>query len=399
MTQRPATGHTSSLPEQVPDHEVTSLVRELSRYLEPDAPAVSMPPSAYHSSALYEFERSRIFGRSWLLVAHADQLAVPGDYVSLEVAGEPVTVVRDRSGTLHALSPVCRHRMMPVVEPGAGRTDAFTCPYHLWRYGLDGRLSGATHMRGNPAFDPDTCRLPEFAVEEWRGFVYLNFAPQAEPVSAHLERHIGGELAAYRLEEMVQVGAYVEEWQVNWKLAVENSHENYHVMGLHPNTVALITPRGADMDVRVDTPWVLRLRSPFKEPLDTTALDLSEEQLAFMYNCCVFPSSSLATFGDSVVWISFIPLSVDRTQVRGGILMPASQVAAADREALRKQTEEDAGVVNGEDRWGLERVQRVVGSRFAGRGHLSPKEPGVLAFYRGLARAFVRDDADWPGAL
>ncbi|GAA2617497.1 aromatic ring-hydroxylating dioxygenase subunit alpha [Actinomadura fulvescens] len=367
------------------------LIGELGRYLDDaGAPAISLPPRAYTHPELYELERSQIFGRSWVLVGHASQLAEPGDYLALTVAGEPVLVTRERDGTAHALAPICRHRNMPLVEPGSGHTDAFTCRYHLWRYGLDGRLLGATFMRENTAFDPSACRLPAFAVEEWHGFVFVNLDRDAEPLAPHLGR-AEEEMANYGLDSLVQVASWQEEWRVNWKLAVENAHENYHAMGLHPTTVALITPRGGgDMDVRTDSPWATRLRGPFKEPMEPGVLPLRDEQRAFMDNYCVFPSGSIATFADSIVWISFVPLSIDRTEVRGGVLLPPALLDGADTEALRKEHEASAATVNGEDRDGLEAVQRTIGSRFTGRGHLSTKEPGVLAFYRGLAQALAR---------
>ncbi|WP_407818213.1 aromatic ring-hydroxylating oxygenase subunit alpha, partial [Staphylococcus aureus] len=93
-------------------------------------------------------ERDEIFGRAWMMVGRSDQLVGHGDYLALNIASEPVVVVRDREGSLHALSPICRHRLMPVVEPGSGHLERFTCPYHLWTYGLDGRLLGATFMEG-----------------------------------------------------------------------------------------------------------------------------------------------------------------------------------------------------------------------------------------------------------
>lgn len=374
---------------------VGELLAELARYLDRDAPKISLPPPVFGSPELYELERSRVFGRSWVLVAHAGELAQPGDYVALSIAEERVVVARDRTGALNAMSPICRHRMMPVVEPGAGWVHSFTCPYHLWRYELDGRLAGATYMRGNPAFAPASCRLPTFAVEEWRGLVFVNLDPTAEPLAPYLEP-AGSDLAVYRLDEMVQVASWQEEWRVNWKLAVENSHENYHVMGLHPETVALLMPRGADMDVDERSRLLTRLRSPFREPVEAEVLPLSDEQKAYMFNYCVFPSASLATFADSLVWISFIPLGIDRTEVRGGVLLPPALLENRDREALRKEQEESSAVVNGEDRRGLEAVQTSVGSRFADRGHLSPKEPGVLAFYRGLARSLSQGPQEGP---
>ncbi|MET9595394.1 SRPBCC family protein [Streptomyces sp. NPDC006516] len=317
----------------------TDLVTELAAYLEPDAPELSLSPAAFTSPELWRWEQERVFARSWLLVAHSGALAAPGSSVTLAPAGRPFTVSRADDGTLRARSALGPHR-------------------------------------------------PDPAVEEWRGFVFVNPDPDAEPLAPHLRR-TGEELDAYRLSEMVPVASWTEEWLCNWKIAVQNAHENYHAMGLHPTTVALITPPGGAMEVRTESRWVTRLLSPFREPLPATALPLSAEQRATMYNCAVFPCGSLAAFGDSVIWITMIPLAIDRIEVRGGVLMHPAAMAGQDRDALREQNEESAAVVNREDRLGMEAVQRVVGSRFAGRGHLSPKEPGVTAFYRSLARALV----------
>lgn len=368
--------------------ETLGLLAELKTYLSEDAPALSLPPAAFTSPELWELERTRVFDRSWVLVAHADDLREPGSYVALSIAGEPVVVTRDQQGRLHALSPVCRHRLMPVVETGSGIATSFTCPYHLWRYGLDGRLIAATFMKQNRDFDPATCRLPSFAVEEWQGFVHVNLDAGAQPLAPHLER-IGADLANYRLDELVQVGSWVEEWNCNWKIAVENAHENYHVIGLHPETLQPTTPGGAETTVRSDTPWANIMRVRYREPMEPGMLSLTDEERAHLYAFFVFPSGSLAASGDMIVWLSLIPLTIDRTEVRGGVLMPAAMVEGGDRDTIRREAEAYAVMINREDQRGLEAVQRGALSRFAERGHLSPQEPGVTVFYRNLAHALL----------
>lgn len=92
--------------------ELGDILTDIGDYLDDNPPALSLPPAAYTSSELWQLERERIFNRSWMLVAHVDQLAKTGDYVTVSVAGEPVMVVRDVDGQLHALSPICRHRLM-----------------------------------------------------------------------------------------------------------------------------------------------------------------------------------------------------------------------------------------------------------------------------------------------
>lgn len=360
----------------------------LARYLDDDAPALSLPPNAYSSTELWELERDRIFDRSWILVAHIDQLAETGDYVSLSIAGEPVIVARGEDGQLCAMSAICRHRMMPLVEPGIGHAAGFVCSYHKWRYGLNGQLRGAPYMAGNQAFDPAQCRLPAFAVSVWSGFVWVNLDADARPAEADLDM-AAADVANYRLDEMVQIDAWRHEWCANWKLVLENAHENYHVLGLHPQTLQPIMPAGGDMDVRRVAPWVLRAKFPLAFQVEPESLALTDDEKIHAVGLLTFPSGVLIGIGDQLVWMSFIPLTIDRVQVLGGVLTTPELASRPDTYALAQQT--ITAMINDEDRIGLEAVQRTITSRFAQRGHLSPKEqPGIMAFYQSLANALLR---------
>ncbi|MCM6778991.1 aromatic ring-hydroxylating dioxygenase subunit alpha [Nocardia sp. CDC159] len=364
-----------------------TLLASLREYLGDAPPALSLPPTAYTSPQLWELERERIFSRSWFLVAHADQLREPGDYVSVEIAGEPVVVVRGTDDEVRALSPICRHRLMPLVEPGAGHAEAFTCQYHLWKYGLDGRLRGAPYMNGNKDFEARDCRLPEFAVEVWNGFVWVNLDAGAEPISTHLDL-TADEFANYRLGEMVQVDSWSLVWKANWKLVMENGHENYHVLGLHRQTLEPFMPGGAEVYVQPYSSWVMHLRIPLTVPAVAESLSLNEVQKAHGMLLMGFPSGAFIAMGDQVVWLSFLPLTIDRVQVVGGVLTTPDQAEIPETTARTQQAV--TAMINDEDRLGLEAVQRGVGSRFGDRGHLSPKEaPGMLAFYRNLAHALL----------
>ncbi|MBF6210267.1 aromatic ring-hydroxylating dioxygenase subunit alpha [Nocardia puris] len=375
---------------------IDDILTDLRAYLGDDAPALSLPPAAYTSPELWELECERIFHRSWFLVAHTDQLAAPGDYVAVSVAGEMAVVVRDGDGVLRGHSPVCRHRLMPLVEPGAGNTAAFTCRYHLWKYGLDGRLRGAPYMAENKEFRADECRLPGFAVAEWNGFVWLNLDARAEPVAAHLDL-IAPHFAGYRLDRMVQVDSWSLEWRANWKLVMENGHENYHVLGLHRETLQPFMPGGGDIHVEVASPWMLHLRIPLAMSVDSAMLSLDDVQRAHAMVGLAFPASAFIALADQVVWLTFLPSTIDSVRVLGGVLtLPELAVGSAD---LARTQQAVTAMINDEDRSGLEAVQRGAGSRYAERGHLSPKErPGVLAFYRDLAHALL-DDGPWPGTL
>ena len=139
-----------------------------------------LPPVLYTSPEFYEFERRAIFQRDWLCVGRTDQLAEPGDFRSISIAGEPLIAVRDSDGELRVISAVCRHRGMVIVE-GSGNCRRFTCPYHHWTYGLDGALLGTPAMDRAVSFDRSDHSLPELKVEVWQGFIMANFGHDARP--------------------------------------------------------------------------------------------------------------------------------------------------------------------------------------------------------------------------
>jgi phenylpropionate dioxygenase-like ring-hydroxylating dioxygenase large terminal subunit len=104
--------------------------------------ARAMPPSVYTSQEFLAQELEHIFSREWFCAGRASALSKPGDYTTLELAGQPVMVIRDRDGNLRAQSNVCLHRMSTLLS-GSGNTQSIVCPYHAWTYNLDGSLRGA----------------------------------------------------------------------------------------------------------------------------------------------------------------------------------------------------------------------------------------------------------------
>ena len=114
-------------------------------------------------------------------MGRSDEFAKPGTYRVTTISRDEVIVLRDFDGMLRAMSNICRHRMMSLLEGEGTITGKITCPYHSWTYKLDGQLIGAAYMRDN--FDKSDCRLPQFAVEEWLGWVDVNLDPLAQAFS------------------------------------------------------------------------------------------------------------------------------------------------------------------------------------------------------------------------
>ncbi|MGB0844906.1 MAG: aromatic ring-hydroxylating oxygenase subunit alpha, partial [Alphaproteobacteria bacterium] len=147
--------------------------------------AFAMPTSVYTSEEFLKNELEHVFKKDWFCAGRADSLANVGDYTTLELAGQPIMVIRDAEGVLRAQSNVCLHRMSTLLE-GRGNTKRIVCPYHAWTYKLDGSLAGAPAMNQNEAFCKDKLKLPSIRCEEWLGWVMVSLNPNAEPVSQQL---------------------------------------------------------------------------------------------------------------------------------------------------------------------------------------------------------------------
>jgi choline monooxygenase len=139
----------------------------------------------YTDPHILEIEREKIFRQTWQLVGTLDQacgeingvkrtIADPESYFTMDVAGEPVIVVRDKVGILRAFSNVCRHRAGPIAL-GSGCKNVLRCQYHGWTYTLDGRLIGTPDVEGVEFFDRSTMGMVPLRVEVWEDFIFVSF--------------------------------------------------------------------------------------------------------------------------------------------------------------------------------------------------------------------------------
>ena len=177
-------------------HSLDQLLSDLSQLAAlPDSAALSMPAGAYASDEMFGLEVRRVFEHEWVPLGRAEEVAEPGDYFTTELAGDALLVVRGDDRRIRVLSNVCRHKWTEVAQ-GQGNARVFVCPYHAWTYARDGRLVGARYMDRTEGFRMEDCRLPEIRSEIWRGFIFVNLDPHAEPLAPrlaklepHIERH------------------------------------------------------------------------------------------------------------------------------------------------------------------------------------------------------------------
>jgi phenylpropionate dioxygenase-like ring-hydroxylating dioxygenase large terminal subunit len=357
------------------------LLREARACLERGA---TLPPRCYTDPALYAREQERIFRREWLPVCRTDLLREPGDYLALEVAGEPLVAVRGRDGALRVLSNVCRHRWMPLVA-GRGRANAFQCPYHLWSYALDGRLLGAPGMDGARCFERAATRLPELRSEVWQGFLFVNLDGEATPLAPRLAA-LDARLARFRLGELSTLATLDYDSPWNWKVMLENAAESYHHMGPHAGTLEPLLP-ALRTSVPPQAGDFLFWRNPTHDGAPLPALfpplpGLGAEERASLTLAVVPPFLLIALQPDQLVAFQILPEAVERHRVRWWVCAPEAVRAEPDFEAKLAASQQLLDAVHREDMTTCAAVQRGLGSRLAAPGALSPLEATLAHFQR-----------------
>lgn len=200
-------------------------------------PGYSLERKLYTDPGIFETEVDRIIGREWLYVDHASRLREPGDYLTFDVAGESVIVLRDHASGLRAFYNVCRHRGSRICLRRSGRARRLTCPYHGWSYGLDGSLSAARQMPAD--FDRTRHSLHPCQVMVLEGLVFVCLHPTERPATRDVEQLVQRFLAPHELAN-ARI-AHVENYptRANWKLVAENFWECYHCPGAHPEYCAV----------------------------------------------------------------------------------------------------------------------------------------------------------------
>ena len=216
-----------------------------------DGPQLTLPARCFTDADIYAHEMERIFRHVWQPIGHSADITQPGDYLTGQVAGQDVFVVRGRDGTLRGFFNVCQHRGHRLLKGQGNLKVAITCPYHAWAYGLDGNLRAAPNAENVPGFDPTRVRLSGVAVEEVGNLVLVNLDAEASSFDAMFPG-VKDELHEFapRLGELEFSHRTTAEIACNWKVAFENYAECYHCNHAHPTLMtALLTADGFKVEL------------------------------------------------------------------------------------------------------------------------------------------------------
>ncbi|HEY9039330.1 MAG TPA: Rieske 2Fe-2S domain-containing protein [Roseovarius sp.] len=357
-------------------HETRAIDELMENASQPFEGARAMPPSVYTSEEFLAQELEHVFSRDWFCVGRADALANPGDYLTTDLANQPIAVIRDREGNLRAMSNVCLHRMSTLLH-GRGNTRAIVCPYHAWTYNLDGSLRGAPGMTLNQGFCKDQYKLPRVRCEEWLGWVFVTLNPDAPPVADQLTE-VAQMIAGYDMAGYVESFHETHVWDTNWKVLAENFMESYHLPVCHAGTIGglskleeMVCPEGRPAfnyhTILKDAAF--KIAMPHEK---NTAL--TGDAARTTYLLAIYPSL-LITLTPGYFWyLSLHPEGVGKVRITFGGGMSRHHAADPEAAPLFEQLKTLLDEVNVEDRGCTEKVYCGLCSNFAAPGHLSHLE-------------------------
>src|SRR5437899_6814564 len=194
----------------------------------------SMLREFYSDDEVYRLDCQRVWRRGWLFAGHACEISKPGDYFTLEVDSDSVTVTRDTNGQAQALHNVCRHRGSLICENSSGQVKKLVCPYHRWTYDLDGRLLHAPGMQED--LDKSELGLQSIHIRETAGLIFISLA--SEPPQFDAAHDVIATLAKPQGLTKAKVAKAVDYLvKANWKLVWENNRECFHCNANHPQYI------------------------------------------------------------------------------------------------------------------------------------------------------------------
>ena len=218
----------------------------LSAVLAPTAEASGLPNAVYTSSEHFERERETLFTGTWACVGRGTDAPEPGDVCPVSLMGLPLVLVRGSDGQLRVFHNVCSHRGNRLVREPCRVTGGIRCPYHSWTYKLDGELRGTPHIGGVgkhelDGFDRGKHGLRPVRSREWLDLVFVNLSGDAPEFEDHIAPLLERWKPLVRSKDLAKLRVGSSHAQIrmglaaNWKLAVENFCESYHLPWIHPS--------------------------------------------------------------------------------------------------------------------------------------------------------------------
>jgi phenylpropionate dioxygenase-like ring-hydroxylating dioxygenase large terminal subunit len=349
----------------------------------------ALPSWVYNHPEMTRLEYERIIRPSWQIVCHVNSIPRPGDYVTLDLGVDSVVALRAVDGAIRVFHNVCRHRGARLLDGAGHCAGPVTCPYHGWSYRHSGELV-ATPMRDSfPGLDRSAHGLKPVRSDVALGFVFVCLEGNPPPLE-QIWRGMGEELAPYRIEQMQPFGSiFIEHWNVDWKIAMDNYLESYHVPIGHPGLNRMFTPdyedtrrlspsvnRGTSrLRPQPSARWRERL---YQQMVAGVSGWLPEAERTVWRFYSLLPNLGIDVFPDQMDFFQVLPRGPGKCTIRGATFAHPDE--RREMRIVRYLSTRLNAQINHEDEQLCERVQR---------GLASPSyEPGPLSKLEGCMHEF-----------
>lgn len=366
---------------------------------QPIATASGLPNAAYTGAGFAGIERDRLLAQTWTCIGRAGDVPAPGDAMPADLVGLPLMIVRGRDEAVRVFHNVCSHRGHRLVTQPCRSLAALRCPYHSWAYDLEGHLRATPHIGGVKrhrveGFDKRRHGLTQVRSAVWLDLVFVNLSGEAAPFEEHvaplvrrwadfdfsLLRH-GGPDSRLRFDI-----------NCNWKLAVENYCEAYHLPWIHPNLNSY-SRLDDHYNIVEDDAFAGQGSTVYRpiRPNDGPALprfpDLPERWDGAAEYIALFPNVLLGVHCDHFYSVRLEPVAPDRTIEHFEIYYVGDAPCGPDYAGLRRNVTASWQEIFTEDVGVVEEMQRGRASPAFRGGLFTPVlETPTHAFHRWVAR-------------
>ena len=353
----------------------------------------SLPGWLYTDADHYAVEMARVIRPSWQIVCHVSDIADPGDFHTIDYAGESVIVMRDADQAIRAFTNVCRHRAMRLLEGSSGCTRKIVCPYHAWTYEIDGRLTGVPMKADYPGLDLSAHGLAAVEVDLWQGFVFVRLEDDGGPRVGEMMAPYADQIAPYCFEDIRTISPVrLRPRPVNWKNVGDNYADGLHISVAHDGLTRLFgksyaIEAGPHVD-RMSGQLADRPSHNFWERFYQARLPriphLPEANQRLWLYFRLRPNQAFDLYPDQIDFMQWLPTGPTTCVLRE--MAFALPDARREMRLVRYANWRINRVVNAEDTWLITRIQQGMASKSYTRGPLGESEVCLRGFARKIRR-------------
>ena len=361
--------------------------------------ARGLPNNAFITPEFLALENRTVFANNWVFAGRKSEVPAPGDIKMTEVGGDPLFMVRDNDGVVRVFFNVCPHRGARLVSEDSTGARAIVCRYHAWGFDLTGALKNQAHFNGpglHGEFDHQDASCPrlfEVRADFWHDAIFVNLDRTAPPLAEYLAP-LSEQAEGFDIEQFQYSDSVVDKFNCNWKLAVENWSDVYHVFSVHPTLNKLM--HSAQRTGSTGDGNLIYFRWGYDaETIANDALPpvqgLEGQARTSAFNGHLFPGIAISFHPTMFLFWDFKPISHDWTKLSLHIYYAGEAAQSVKYAAHRQDKAKYYADLNVEDEEVCRLLQEGRQARGYDGGRFSPFwDKGTLHFANLIARSVAQ---------